>query len=323
METRPQTTTYYNLFDSFVTISSYAEDSSEQFSSNCSLVYKKLQYFNKLFDIYNSYEDIINLCDVNKSAGKSPVKVDSDLIEFIDFSIKICKKTDMEINVAMGSVLGLWHDAREMSNEGKTPEIPSQNTLNNAFSHSNIDSIQIDRENSTIFISDSYTRIDVGAIAKGYAAEKCADSLRARGVTGYILNLGGNIAAIGTKKNGEEWVTGITNPDRSSNESFAARINISDTSCVTSGNYERYFSFNGKVYHHIIDKDTLNPASYFSSVTVICKNSAIADALSTALFCMSIDEGRELIKRFDYVEVIWIDNDGTITKTEGVEFLAQ
>ena len=319
----PRTKTYYGLFDSFVTVSSYAEDTPEDFSLNCALVYEKLQYFNKLFDIYNSYDEITNLCDVNASAGKVPLKVDTELIDFVEYSIDICKKTDLEINIAMGSVLKLWHDAREAANEGGTPEIPSKSALEDAFSHTNIDSILIDRKNSTIFISDPETRIDVGAIAKGYAAEKCGDLLRTLNVSGYILNLGGNIVTIGTKKNGDGWITGITNPDKNSNESFAAKIKISDVSCVTSGDYERYFTFNGKDYHHIIDKDTLEPATHFSSVTVICKSSALADALSTALFCMPLEAGKKLIEQFESVEVIWIFKDGTLAQTDGIELLAQ
>jgi len=319
----PQSATYYGLFDSYVTISSYSSDSEEEFLSNCEAIHEMLRKYNKLFDIYREYNGINNLCTVNREAGKSPVEVDGDLLDFIDFSIQLSIKTDLEVNIAMGSVLKLWHDARESANEDSKPYLPEKSALESAFAHTDIESIVIDRENSTIFITDPETQIDVGAIAKGYAAQKAADLLRSRNADGYILDLGGNIVAVGTREKGKGWTTGIRNPDKNSSESFIAKIEISNVSCVTSGDYERYFSFNGKDYHHIIDKDTLEPAAYFRSVTVLCSDSATADALSTALFCMSIEDGKKLISRFNNVEVVWVLYDGSIQKTDGVKILAQ
>lgn len=320
-ETR--TKTYCGLFDSFVQIGSYSNESEESFNKNCEEVKNLLEYYNKLFDIYNEYDGMNNLCSVNRQAGLHSVAVDKELIDFIEYSIALSKKCGLEVNIAMGSVTRIWHDARESANALNQPYLPLDSDLEEAYLHTNIDSIVIDRENSTILITDPLTRIDVGAIAKGYAAARAAELLRSRGADGYVLNLGGNLVAIGTKSNGDGWITGITNPDKNGENSFAARIKISNISCVTSGDYERYFSFNGKEYHHIIDKDTLMPAEYFRSVTVLCADSAVADALSTALFCMSIEDGRELIRQFDNVEVIWILQDMTIVKTDGVEFLAQ
>ena len=319
----PKTKSIYGLFDSFVTVSSYTDDDTDTFEGNCAAVSNLLGYYNKLFDIYNEYEDINNLRTVNKNAGKKPVKVDRELIDFIEYAIDICKKCDLEINIAMGSVLKIWHDARVAANENGIPYLPSKKELEDAYVHTEIDSIDVDRENSTIFISDPQTLIDVGAIAKGYAAMKASELLRSRDADGYILNLGGNIIAIGTKNNGDGWITGITNPNRESDERFVARIEICNTSCVTSGDYERYFSFEGKEYHHIIDKDTLEPSTHYRSVTVLCYDSALADALSTALFCMPIEDGKDLIKSFEGVEVIWILPDNSIEETDGIEILAQ
>ena len=146
-----------------------------------------------------------------------------------------------------------------------------------------------------------------------------AQRLTELGATSYVLDLGGNIRTVGTKRNGEPWVTGITNPDTTSSKAFALRIKISDTSCVTSGSYQRFYTVNGKQYHHIIDKDTLYPSEYFSSVTVITPNSALADALSTALFSMSYEEGLRLCQDLGGVEVVWIKQDGSLLMTEGID----
>jgi thiamine biosynthesis lipoprotein len=133
-----------------------------------------------------------------------------------------------------------------------------------------------------------------------------------------VLNIGGNLRAIGEKVTGEGWVTGITNPDKTSADSFVCRVSIKDTSLVTSGDYERYYVVDGKKYHHIIDPKTLMPATYFSSVSIFTKDSALADALSTALFCMSYEDRRTLIESIGGVEVIWVYPDGKVVMTDGI-----
>jgi thiamine biosynthesis lipoprotein len=222
----------------------------------------------------------------------------------------------------MGSVLKLWHDAREnATDDPQNAAIPSSDALAEAAKHTNINDLVIDEEKGTVYLADSQMRLDVGAIGKGYAAEKAAQLLISRGVTSYVLNFGGNIRTIGEKVSGNGWVTGITNPDRASSESFVCRVSIKDTSLVTSGDYERYYYVNGEKYHHIIDKDTNMPAKYFSSVSVFTKDSGLADALSTALFCMSYEDGVALIRTIGNIDVIWVTTDGTVKMTEGIELV--
>lgn len=314
----PRTKTYFGLFDTVSTITSYADESAETFEKNCDEIYSLLSKYNNLFDIYYEYSGINNLCTVNKNAGISPVEVDNELIAFLEYSIDICKKCDLELNIAMGSVLTLWHDARLTAKESaENAYIPSKSDLENAARHTDIDSIVIDKENGTVYISDPCTSIDVGAIGKGYAVMKAADLMEKRGLYGYLINAGGNVRTIGEKTEGVGWVTGITNPDIHSSEPFCAKIVISNTSCVTSGNYERTFTYDGKTYHHIIDRDTNMPSDYFSSVSIVCYDSALADALSTALFCMSEEKGRILLSQFEEVEALWVYSDGKKTMTDG------
>ena len=128
-----------------------------------------------------------------------------------------------------------------------------------------------------------------------------------------MLNIGGNLRLLGAKPDGSGWVTGIQDPRRSGE--YAAKVVLQDTSCVTSGDYERYYTVDGVRYCHIIDKDTRMPARYFSSVTVITPDSALADALSTALFCMSYEDGLALVQTLENVQVLWILPDGTQYQT--------
>lgn len=300
----------FTCFDTVSYVYTYAGDSDDAFADNCEEVWSVLAEYHKLFDIYNEYSGINNLCTLNKNAGGEPISVDERLIDFLLYAKELYALTGGEMNVMMGSVLSLWHDARE---EGGY--VPSSEELAEAAKHMSIDLLEINEEEGTIRITDKNARIDVGALGKGYATEIAAKALENRGISSYVLNIGGNIRIIGKKPNGEGWKTGIKDPADTSN--YSKKIIISDTSCVTSGDYERYFIVDGVKYHHIIDKDTLVPANYFSSVTVITKNSGLADALSTALFSMSYEDGLALVRSIGGVEVLWILPDGSTLSTEG------
>ena len=307
----------YSYFDTISKIFSYSGDSSEVFQANIKKVSDLFSEYHKLFDIYYEYEGVTNLCTINKNAGGEPLVVDQKLIDFLLYAKNIYTLTNGETNIMLGSVLAIWHDARMIAtNVPDKTYVPSEVDLIEAAKYTSIDLLEIDEENKTVRITHEKARVDVGALGKGYATEKAAQMLEEMGCESYVLNIGGNIRIVGTKADGSGWNTGITNPFK--DPKYALYLNIKDTSCVTSGDYERYFVYEGKKYHHIIDKDTLMPADYFSSITVLVKDSGLADALSTALFAMPYEQGRRLVDSLDGVEAIWIDKDGNITYTDGV-----
>jgi len=308
----------YGYFDTVSYVYSYGNDLQEEFENTCDEVFAILAKYHKLFDIYYEYEGVNNICTINKNAGIQPIKVDSELIDFLLYCKSIYELTNGENNIMLGSVLKIWHNYRtEAMSDASKAKIPTEEELNEASKHIAIENLIIDKENSTVYINDKFASIDVGAIGKGYATEMAAQYLIKQEKNSYVLNIGGNIRIIGTKPNGSSWSTGIVNPNDKS--TFALNITIADTACVTSGIYERYYTVNDIRYHHVIDKDTLWPSEYFSSVTVITPDSALADSLSTALFCMSEQDGRELIQKIGNVDVIWIYADGNIEYTEGVK----
>lgn len=147
--------------------------------------------------------------------------------------------------------------------------------------------------------------IDVGSIAKGYAADCAAEVASSYGLTSFALDLGGNVKTVGEKPTGK-WVIGIQNPDGG----ILKTVEVADQSVVTSGDYERYTVIDGETYSHIIDPETLYPANLYRSVTVICESSSLGDALSTSLFCMDVESGKALAEECG-VEVLWVFEDGT------------
>ena len=314
---RVKTKEYYDLFNTVTTVQSYAGDTKSEFSSVCDTVYSILSEYHKLFDIYHEYSGINNIATINRLAGKESVTVSDKLIDFLLYAKEMHELTGGKTNVAIGALTSLWHDKREdAKKEGAIPSLPDMESLTKVKDHISIDNLVIDRENSAVFISDPETSLDVGAIAKGYAAEMARRALEASGVSGYVINAGGNICAVGEKPSGEGWLTSIRNPH---GEGYSASFLIKDICCVTSGNYERYYTVGGVRYHHIIDETTLFPADYCSSVTVFSENSALADALSTALFLMDIEMGRALISTLPDVEVLWITDTGEVIMTDGLK----
>lgn len=319
----PQGKAYFTYFDTVSYVYSYAGDSAERFEERSAEVSHILEEYHKIFDIYHEYSGINNLCTVNKQAGGEPVPVDEKLIAFLDVAKELYEATDGEMNVMMGAVLRPWHDCREAAAEDpEKAALPDRDALAEAAKHTDFSLLEIDHENNTVRISDPAASLDVGALGKGYATERAADFLREDGAESYVLNVGGNIRIIGAKPDGSGWVTGIRDP-AGGDKDFAISLRLKDTACVTSGVYERYFVVDGQRYHHIIDKDTLYPAGYFASLTVLTKDSGLADALSTALFCMSYEEGLALAEQMEGVEVLWIFPDGGIKYTQGVEALIE
>lgn len=298
---------FYDFFDTVSEISDYSGKGKESFDSAVKMVESLLDYYHRAFDIYHEYDGMNNVCTINRKAGVEPVKVDRAIIDFLEYSREIYTLTDGNVNVAMGSVLSIWHQYREFG-----VEIPPMDALTEANLHTDITKIVIDRNNSTVYLADAKMSLDVGAIAKGYACQKIAEQLEAAGYSSYVLDLGGNLKAIGAKPDGTSWRTAVKNPDITSSEPYIYYFDIADTSVVTSGDYQRYYTVGGVRYHHIINKDTLMPADYFSSVTIITKNSGLADGLSTALFNMDYESGLAVVSAIGGVSVVWVTKDGQV-----------
>lgn len=311
---------FLSLFDTVTTIVGYSE-SQEEFTALAGRIKNKLTNYHRLFDIYHSYEGVNNIKTINDNAGIAPVKVDKELISMLLFAKNQYYTTHGKTNIAFGSVLRIWHEFREKGISDPTnAEVPPMKLLEQAAGHTDIESIIIDAKASTVYLSDPQLRLDVGAVAKGYAVERVARYLEDQGVSSLLLSVGGNVRAIGGKhgrKGMEPWNIGIKNPDKENPDIELCNVLISGYSVVSSGSYERYYTVNGKRYHHIIDPSTLMPQSYFKDVTIICRDSGIADALSTAVFNMPLEIGKKLVEDSDGIEALWVTENGEVIYSKG------
>ena len=310
---------FLNLFDTVTQIVGYDEN-EEGFKEKVQLMHDELEEYHKLYDIFNDYEGINNIKTINDNAGIKPVKVDKKIIDLLVLSKKMYEETNGYVNIAFGSVLKIWHDYREQSiDDPENAQIPPMELLEEASEHTDISKLIIDEENQTVYLEDEKMRLDVGAIAKGYAVQRVADSAKERGVKSFLLNVGGNVCALGPKSNNDKWNVGLQNPNLDDEDPYIYKLLMEKESLVSSGNYQRYFTVDGVNYHHIINKDTLMPSNYFDAVSVVCEDSGLADALSTALYNMPYEEGLKLISKFDNVEVLWIYEDESVKFTENFE----
>ena len=307
------TASFLDVFDTVTTIVGFA-DSEEAFTRQAQSIHEELLHYHQLFDIYNSYEGLVNLKTINDAAGGDAVQADEAILALLRDCKDYYALTGGKVNAAMGSVLQLWHTARsDAYSDPLNAYLPDQAQLEEAARHTDFNHVILDEEASTVRIADPDLRLDVGAIAKGWATQKVAENAPA----GLLISVGGNVCATGGKPDGAAWVVGIENPDGGD---YLHTVYVKTGCVVTSGDYQRTFPVNGTFYHHIIDPDTLYPSKYFRSVTVICDNSGLADALSTALFLLPVEEGLVLAEKCG-VEAMWLHIDGTRSYTTGFQDL--
>ena len=288
-------TIFYDAFDTVTQVIAYC-DSEEEFSRQMDALHTDLLEYHRLYDIYNDYDGVVNVKTINDNAGVAPVQVDDKILGMLELARQMYDTTDNKL--------------------------PEQEALDAAARHCDISSLVIDENARTVYLSDPDMSLDVGSVGKGYAVEMAAQAAEARGLKSALISVGGNLRAIGTKPDGSQWSGGVENPWNASDvytasSSYVSGVNMSDMALVTSGNYQRYYVVDGVRYHHLIDPDTLWPARYFDSVSVLSPDSGAADCLTTGLFCMSLEDGQKLIESLDGVEALWCTPDGEVIQSSG------
>ena len=306
--------TFLDVFDTVTTLRGY-DVSRQAFQTRAEQVHEALLEYHRLFDIYTDFPG--GLKRVNDSAGIAPVAVEPEVIALLKDCRQAYDLTDGRVNAAMGSVLSLWHDAREAGlADPDHAALPDRAALEAAAKHISFDTVQLDEEAGTVYLADPAQRLDVGAIAKGWAAQRAAQLLP----EGYVLSVGGNVCTRGVKPDGSRWMIAVQSPEQWAGNLCVAAL--SGQCLVTSGDYQRGYTVDGKRYHHIIDPDTLMPASFWRSVTVLAQDSALADCLSTALFLLPLEEGKTLAAQCG-AEAMWVDAELNVTQTSGFAAVVQ
>lgn len=314
---------FFDSFDTVITILAYAQDldSFEQVTKQAEASFWR---YHQLFDKYSPYEGIVNVYTLNREAAKAPQHVSDELFSLLKYAKSMYPATEGRVNIALGAVLGIWHEARDTAEaDPDQAYLPDMAALKEAATHCNIDDLVLNEQEKTVFFADPLLQLDVGAVAKGYAVELVAQEMLNSNMPSFIINGGGNIRAGQPPMDGRaNWGVAIQDPDgfalSDANSDILDVLFLHDCSVVTSGDYQRYYLYEGQRYHHIISPDSLMPPSYFRSVSVITQDSGYADLLSTALFLMPYEEGRAFVEALPDVEALWVLNDRSIQMTEGL-----
>jgi len=261
--------------------------------------------------LFTTFDESSQTNLINQNAGIAPVEVDREVFELIKRSKKISEITQGAFDITYGSIdKRLWNFDQTMT------ALPDPHTAKQLVRLINYRNILLDENECTVFLKEKGMRIGFGGIGKGYAAERAKWLLKERGVKSGIVNAAGDLTAWGYQPNGKPWTIGIANPD-AARDAFSF-LEITNTSVATSGNYEKFVMIGGKRYSHTIDPKTGLPVRGIKSVTIICNNAEIADAMATPVMIMGVKVGLDLINQLKDVAGIIMDDDDNIYTSKNI-----
>lgn len=320
------TTQFYDTFDTIVQITGYTE-TQELFEEYAEYIHDRFIQLDHLYDRFLEYSGVNNILTINKNAGIAPVEVEMDLLNMLSFAKEWGEKSGGKVNIAMGPPLEIWHQYREKYSGMTLPEdtpdaYPSMEALEKANEKTDLSKVIIDWEAGTVFLEEEGMALDVGAVAKGYAAQLVANEIYDQGFHSFIISAGGNVVTKDPPQDGIRafWGIGIQDPFADINDPNSPSLDVAfvQNQCVvTSGDYQRYYKVGDQIIHHIIDPETLWPADRYRALTVITEDSGLGDFLSTCLYVMDYEEGRAFAEELG-VMVLWVFPDGEVRYTDNM-----
>ena len=286
-----------------ITLIAYDEEAANKASLQA------FQEIKRIETLMSPWLDSSDVTRINRSAGKERVKVSPETFEVIQKAQEISELSEGGFDITVGPLTELWREARKK----KIP--PSIEEVKEKLSLVNFKNIGIDPEGKVLLKKEGMA-IDLGGIAKGYAVDRAFGVLRSLGYKNLIVNAGGDLR-VGGLKNNQPWSIGIQNPRES--KKILARISVSDMAVATSGDYEKFFNYEGKRYHHIFNPKDGFPTEGCQSVTIITKDCITADGLATAVFVLGAEKGYSLCQKLEGVKCLIVDKEGKIIFSPGLK----
>ena len=272
---------------------------------------KAIEEITRIENLISSWNPSSQTSKINNNAGVNPVKVDQELIDLIERCITVSKITDGAFDITYASIDKVW------KYDGSMTEMPTKEAIENSVAKIGYQNIVLDKKSQTVFLKLEGMKIGFGAIGKGYAADKVRSMLKAEGVKSGIINASGDLTTWGKQPDGTDWMVGITNPLNKDN--IFSWFPVVNAAVATSGNYEKYVTFNGIKYSHIIDPRTGYPSTDILSVTIFAPSAELCDALATSVFITGAETGLNMINQIKGVECIIIDDHNHIHTSENIE----
>lgn len=301
----------YFIFDTIVTVKIYDERATDTDFQNIKKILENIE--SKMSRTLKTSE----LYKLNAHAGKGPYAVSADTFDVIQRALDYAKRTDSAFDPTVGPLVNSWNIGHEDA------RVPTQSEINAGLQLVGYDKVSLDEANYTVTLAQPGMVLDLGGIAKGYAADVIAKYVREAGYSSAIIDLGGNIFAVGDKPGGLDWKIGVQDPNETRGNPIGT-MKVKDKTIVTSGVYERYFVDNGKHYHHILNSKTGYPVeNNLNSVTIVTTSSADADGLSTAIFSLGVEKGMAFIESNTNAEAIFITKDRKVYASSGIRQIFQ
>jgi thiamine biosynthesis lipoprotein len=270
---------------------------------------EKIRSLERMLSFFQQGSEVSRL---NNSAGKDKVNLSTETYFLLSKSTEYSRLSDGAFNIMVGPLVKKWKVT------GENPQIPSPSEIRSLLSLIDYRDLILNNNESSARLSKKGQMVDLGGIAKGFAADEVLKIYKKHGIKSAILDIGGNVSVLGFKPDGSKWAIGLQDPAKQRGE-YLCRINLHDRSFSTSGGYERYFKKNGKIYHHIVDPKTGYPSkSDLLSATIIGETSVDTDTLSTAVFILGLKKGLNLLKKTAN-EAVLITVDNKIHSTEGLK----
>ena len=261
--------------------------------------------------LISSWDKDSQTSEINKNAGIKPVKVDKELFNLIERCLKISKITDGAFDISYASMDKVWQF------DGSMKTMPSKEEITNSVEKVGYSNIELNKDDSTVYLKKPGMKIGFGGIGKGYAADRAKELLISKGVEAGIINASGDMNTWGKQPSGENWKVAITNPFNK-DKAFAL-LPVVNSAVVTSGDYEKFVTFNGTRYAHIIDPRSGYPSTGIISATVFAPKAELADALATSVFVMGVDIGLDRLNQLPGIECIIIDTEGNIHSSDNIK----
>lgn len=282
------------------------DENGEQLLTDAEQEIRRLE---RLFSVTMEDSEITKL---NQNAGIAPVPISDDTLDLLQTAQQVQQQTNGSYDMTVAPIVQAWGFTKEAHH------VPSQEELSQLLPLVQAKNVEVSADAKTAYLTQSGMSIDLGGIAKGYTSDAVSTLLKNSGVTSALLWLGGNISVIGNKPDGNPWKIAVENPQDQSD--YVGLLEVSDCSVITSGGYQRYFEQDGKRYHHIIDPATGYPSqSDLLSVTIVSENGTKADALSTALFVMGLEDALTFWRESNDFEAVFVTTDNQVVATEGLQ----
>lgn len=288
-----------------ITVSSRSEKEAD---TALEKAFKEIARLDKLLNFFSRDSEVAL---INHSAGKRPVPVSKDTFEVIARALYAAEKTGGAFDPTIGAVMPLWDFV-----EKKTPD---RKLLKEQLALVGFKNVLLDKGKASVFLKKKGMKIDLGGLAKGYAADRAVEVLKENGIKAGIVAVAGDIKAFGLKPDGTKWNVGIKNPRaKNGNDEISASVRLSGKAISTAGDYERFFLKDGVRYHHILDPQTGSPAGRCRAVSVIAKDGSLTDAFDTGIFVLGPEKGMKLLRDLGFDGVL-TDSNGKVYVTDGLK----